>query len=237
MSYLETINAKKSDATIKAQSQSELDTLIAQLKEVQLASLMNNKTSVVLADSTDFGEKMQELGDKITTVIDEFRNDNKNADKIEAIALEQQKLATYTAKVNRESAADFKATIGNLVKAVQAIKIPEVKIPEVKIPEVKQPAPIVNVPVNDFSPITRAIESLKEEKGIDLDDFKAHDITDSGDNQYIGFVAPTGVWYIIENQTKNNRLRYVFGKKGYTKAFSQAPTYQYELLSEAINAL
>lgn len=240
MSYLETINAKKANASTQASAQSTLDSLIQQLKEVQLASLMTgSKSTVVLADSTDFGEKMKELGDKITDSLETYRKDTKNADKIAEIAQEYQKLAVYNVKAQNEQSKEVKKALDNVSKALASIKMPE--MPQVKIPEFPKltiPAPVVNMPKNDFSPIERAIEGLKEEKGLDLDDFKAHDINNlDKDTQYIGFLNPNGQWYIIENKIRENSIRYVFGKSGYAKAFKKAPTYQYELLSEAVNAL
>src|ERR1700751_355345 len=49
---------------------SDIDSVIRQLKEVQLASLLGaNKPSVVLTDQTDLGDRMTALGDKITETI------------------------------------------------------------------------------------------------------------------------------------------------------------------------
>jgi hypothetical protein len=240
MSYLDKINEKKTTASTKADAQQTVDSLIGQLKEVQLATLMgNSKSTVVLADSTDFGDKMAELGDKIMAMLEAFKEDTTNVDKIATLVDDYKKLATYNVKAAREQSDDIKVTLNKLVKSIESIKIPETKIPEVKIPAFpKIPTPIVNVPKNDFSPIERAIESLKEEKGLDLDDYKAHDINNlDKDTQYIGFLNPDGQWYIIENRVKENTIRYVFGKSDYKKAFKKAPTYQYELLSEAVNAL
>lgn len=235
MSYLDDINTKKSLASAQKSARDDLDALITQLKEVQLSSLMNgNKSSVILADSTDFGEKMEELGEKIMKAIDLFRNDTKNADKVADVADQCQKLIAYNVKASREQATEIKTTLKGLIKALESIQLE--KFP--KLPEFpKIPAPIVNVPANDFTPIKEAIESLKEEKGIDLDGYKAHDILNGEDKQYIGFVAPSGAWYIIENKIKENSLRYVFGTTDYTKSFKDAPMYQYSLLSEAVNAL
>lgn len=241
MSYLETINEKKSSASTQASAQSTLDSLIQQLKEVQLASLMaGSKSTVVLADSTDFGEKMKELGDNITSSLETYRKDTKNADKIAAIADDYKKLALYNVKAQNEQSKEMKQVFESLIKSFESIKIPE--MPQVKIPAMPKmpsiPAPIVNIPKNDFSPIADAISNLKEDKGLDLDEYKAHDINNSDkDTQYIGFLNPSGQWYIIENKVKENSIRYVFGKADYSTAFKKAPTYQYELLSEAVNAL
>jgi len=75
-----------------------------------------------------------------------------------------------------------------------------------------------------------------EAKGIDLDDYKAHDIDNTDPNiQYIGFVNESGAWYIMENNSLENSLRYKFGKNRYSTAWPKAATFGYRILSEAVN--
>jgi len=75
-----------------------------------------------------------------------------------------------------------------------------------------------------------------EAEGVDLDDFKAHDIDDTDPNiQYIGFVNESGNWYIMENNSLENSLRYKFGKSRYSAAWPKAATFGYRILSEAVN--
>lgn len=75
--------------------------------------------------------------------------------------------------------------------------------------------------------------STPEAKGIDLDEYRAQDINNTDPNtQYVGFVNSDGGWYIIENS--GDALRYVFGKRGYAKAFKDAPKLNYRLYSEAV---
>ena len=125
-------------------------------------------------------------------------------------------------KMQDRQAKDSKESIQSLI---ENFKLPELK-------PIVIPAPIVKS--QDLSPITEAIESLRE-TGIDLTSYKACDIKTDDDTQYIGFQSPNGSWYIIES--KRDKLRYVFGRDNYAKAFIKAPTFKYELLSEAINAL
>jgi hypothetical protein len=111
-------------------------------------------------------------------------------------------------------------------------------------PVVNVPTPKVTVqaPKTDLTPLIDILkqqntEDESEEK-LDLDDYRAQDIDNTNpDMQYVGFVNPAGNWYIIENDVKGNRMRYVFGTLNYSEAFAQASMYTYSLLNEAINAL
>lgn len=134
------------------------------------------------------------------------------------------------------------AVIQALQGVISALNKPEKELPA---PVVTVEAPQVTVQERkiDFSPVIKAIESLKQaetkedDDTIDLDDYKASDIKDSGKNlQYIGFIHPSGAWYIIENNIKDNSMRYLFGTADYTKHFENAAGYQYSLLDEAMNA-
>jgi len=77
--------------------------------------------------------------------------------------------------------------------------------------------------------------STPEAEGIDLDDYRAHDIDNTDPNiQYIGFVDESGAWYIMENNSLENSLRYKFGKGKYQTAWPKAATFGYLILSEAV---
>lgn len=197
----------------------------------------------VIKERKDKASADKATRDGLIAVAKELKTPQKvviDTSELKSVTEELKDMATYDAKASREDAETLRKGLESIVDAVNNIKIPElpkqrpIPAPIVNVPA--QVAPVVNVPKADFSPITQAIEGLKEEKGIDLDCYRAHDLKD-GDTQYIGFLNPEGDWYIIENDVKNNSLRYVFGHGGYTQAFSKAASYKYELLSEAINAL
>lgn len=222
MTYLDIIKEKKTALA----SRGNIDEIISQLKEIQRASLINKGGStVVLTDGTDMGKKMSELGDKIESVLNEFKNDSKSkySEELQKITSEIRNLATYNVKVNKEQAENISTILGNVIKAFEKIKMPT-------IPDIK---PVVNVPKNDFSPIAKAIESLKVEK-TDISDYMAHDLMERDGIQYVGFVNPSGSWMIIENDINVNKMRYVFGNGNYEDAFKKAGSYQYTILSEAI---
>lgn len=196
-----------------------------------------------IRERKDKATAKKDAQDGVNAIVNQLKTPQKvtvDTSNLESATEELKKFTVYNAKAARQEADALKKGMENIVTAVNNIKIPEIPeqkpipAPIVNVP--KQPAPIVNVPQADFSPITEAIAGLKEEKGIDLDCYRAHDLKD-GDIQYIGFLNPDGDWYIIENDVKKNALRYVFGTGNYTQAFKKAASYKYELLSEAINAI
>lgn len=127
-------------------------------------------------------------------------------------------------------------------------------------PVINTPAPVVEITEKsiDFTPFQNMIrdallhrpeivvstpEVIEADEVVvvpdrfDLSRYRAQDLRDSGDSlQYIGFINPEGCWYIIENNISNNSMRYVFGSKAYTKHFKNAASWEYRILSEAIDA-
>jgi hypothetical protein len=104
------------------------------------------------------------------------------------------------------------------------------------IQTIELPAAVV-----DFTPLQNTIKEHfpvpeAEDKRLDLSCYRAQDIIEDENKQYVGFLNTDGDWYIIENDIKGNSMRYVFGTKNYAKAFKKAATYQYKLLNEAIDA-
>lgn len=242
MNPLEQIGQKRQE--FKAQADKKLDTdgLLNALKEVQIAAYLGgqNKPPVILADSTDLGERLAELGEKITRVLEEFKSDTTATDRLNQISDDFKRVVLSVTKLSSDQSDKVQRELGQISKDIRAIKMPELpKMPDIPVPVVK-----IQERKLDLSPLERAIREsapktadLPPEK-LDMDSFRAQDIASPDSNtQYIGFLNPAGEWYIIENKIKDNTLRYVFGKGGYSKAFAKAGTYQYELLSEAVNAL
>lgn len=251
MNYLDSVKEKRLAAqddqkhsTSRADAKGTLDSLINQLKEVQLAALLGGqqKPQVILADSTDLGERMSEISKQIGELLKtnsdllSTAKKPKSTDELSALKALKSSVDSFisTSKTDSKSGTDtLTKALASLEKAIKGIDVsPVVNIPETKL----------TVPKVDLKPLQKTLESHfaqpMPESGTKLDDFKAHDIRDSGkDTQYIGFLHPSSAWYIIENRVKDNSLRYVFGKGDYAKAFQSAGQYQYQLLDEAINAL
>lgn len=172
------------------------------------------------AQTTLLVEKLSKLINYPSVTIDSKDFNNKLSKLVEYV----DKMTSNAIKIQDKQSKDTEQSLKYLT---DNFKIPELK-------PIVVPAPIVNVESQDLTSITMAIDSLKD-SGIDLSNYRACDIRNEDDTQYIGFENQDGKWYIIES--KRNKLRYIFGNDNYAKAFIKAPSFKYELLSEAINAL
>jgi hypothetical protein len=150
---------------------------------------------------------------------------------------------TRLSELESKSYDQLKKLNQELIQAVKAIDTSP--IVTVEAPVVDIPAPIVHVEAQkapivtnkvDLSPLQATLQELlaPKEVKIDLSRYRAQDIKESGDKQYVGFVNPEGDWYIIENDMTKNRLRYLFGSSGYAKHFKNASSYVYKLLDKAV---
>lgn len=224
------------EATQPLAKTTDIDSLIKQVKEVQLAAMLGaSKPSVVLTDQTDLGERITALGQKIADTVSKL--DTSKADTQQLAAIKELKTAfdSFTKTLASNNKSDTTADKA-LLTAIKAINVsPIVNVPQPKV--------TVEAQKIDFSPFIDAlnnrdnIESSPDES-LDLSCYRAQDIDNTNpDMQYIGFVNPEGNWYIIENNIKGNSFRYVFGSNGYQKAFSKAASYEYSLLNEAVNAI
>jgi mannose/fructose/N-acetylgalactosamine-specific phosphotransferase system component IIB len=215
----------------------DIDKLINHLKEVQLASLMsghnqnNAQPAQILSDSALYvGDSIEQLGKKI---MDKLDSDTSGSDN--SVLLQQLKSALDEFNSARQGDnSEVTKALQKVSKAVDGIDVQPVV--NVQPPKVTVKAPIVDLqPLQDT--FEKYLSSDSDESTVDLNCFRAQDLTNDGNLQYIGFVHPNGNWYIIENHTKQNKLRYVFGKQDYQKAFADAASYEYATLDEAVHAL
>lgn len=217
----------------------DIDSLIQQVKEVQLAALLGNeqKPQTIIINQNDLIKKMDDVSDQLQTSIQSLNNSKHDAQEItelKSLYLALTQLKTAITSSNGDLKEVVTKLITELTQTVHALEIkPVVNVP---VPQVT-----VDIPEVDLKPLQDTLEGYFKapeiEHGIDLECYRAQDISESGDMQYVGFVNPDGSWYIIENDMKANSIRYVFGNKGYAKAFKKASSYQYFLLNEAIDAL
>ncbi len=228
---------QKTDATLENIATSgNIDELIKQVKEVQLASLLGgNKPTVILTDQTDLGDKMVELGNKVSETIRGLDSSSVDNEQLTAIKSLSRALDVYT-KAQSKDASAIQASLAAVESAIRSIDIaPVINLPEPKV--TLKETKIDLTPLKDTIREVFVPPSVPEQK-LDLSRYKAQDIDNSvTDKQYIGFVNPEGDWYIIENDVPGNKLRYVFGESGYAAAFAQASSYEYNLLNEATDAL
>lgn len=212
-------------------SKDDLDSLIKQMKEATLASYMGgNKSSVILADSTDLGDRVEELGDKITTAIDAIKEDNSNTEAVDKLVDEFKSVVTrVTESINAQQTALSKAfdTFGKILGGIEFS-------PQISVAPTK-----VSVPKVDLSEIGEAIASLKveEKEEFSLKCYMAQDLQTDGTFQYVGMVNPEGNWCIIENDMEAEALRFVLGDKNYKTAWKNYNNHQFMLYDEAVNAV
>jgi hypothetical protein len=216
-------------------SKDDMDTIIRQLKELHLTNLLEaNKPNQAPVLYSDLGDKIEQLITKFETSFKQLDTSDNDAEEIKQLQALNTALKEFMAAYRADSTADTKADKALLaaVKAINIKPVVNVPVPKITVPEAKV----------DLSPLQAILEryfSEEESEGkVELDDFRAQDIDNTNpDMQYVGFVAPNGNWYIIENDVKGNRMRYIFGSSGYEEAFTKASMYTYSLLNEAIHAL
>lgn len=215
----------------------DIATITQELRQLQLDTLMsaqqtsnNAKPSVILTDQTDLGDKINELTTKLVDAIKALDDSDQDAKEIQELKGVVSSLTQLKKSIDSGN-SDLKKSIDTLNKSIKSLEMrPIVNLPEVKIPKV------------DLSPIQDVLEHYfteeESEEEINLDNYRAQDIDNTNpDIQYIGFLNPSGNWYIIENDVFGNRMRYLFGDDDYIEAFSTASLHMYFLLNEAINAL
>lgn len=213
-------------------SKQDIDGVIAQLKEVQLASLLGGqqKPSVVLADSTDLGDRMAEIGGQIGSLAKVLTSKQDQKDiqevgkKLDSIAKELKTL---------DVAGALESGLDKIREAIAGIELsPVVKVPAPKV--------TVEAPNVDLSGVERAVESLQQEPDttVTLAKFVAQDIdNDNSGFQYVGMQNNEGEWCFIENDLQDEKLRYAFGKDNYAKAWAKHNSIEYRLFSEATRAI
>ena len=236
--YRDTVALKRQQAAQTAKEQSELGAMLAELKKMQMASLMGSqgKSTVILTDQTDLGDKIHELTERLTTAVKDTDTTTTSKEQVAALkeVLGGVKALKQAIDITRSAANSDSSEI---IAALKALKLSTV----VNVPDQKAPTVTVRERAIDFGPVIAAIRETRTDDEVsatsaDLDCYRAQDITDSGNTQYIGFVNPSGDWYIIENDITGNKMRYVFGSGNYAQAFSQAPQWDYKLLNEAYSA-
>lgn len=236
--YLESVNEKKQAQAVANKEQNELATMVRQLMRVQAASLAGSqgKSTVILTDQTDLGDKLKEGLKGLESAVSAIDPKDLNQSQLETLrevktVLDSVKFFLQVSNQNAEKQNK------DIISAIRSLEMsPVVNLPEPKV--------TVNPNKIDFSPIVDALVDNKQEivfpsavvDRFDLSRYKAHDIKETDNCQYVGFVNPESDWYIVENDLNSNRMRYVFGSGGYSKHFASASTFKYQIIDKAINA-
>lgn len=227
MSYLDEVNEKRKNQSANTQT-------ALMIKAMQAGQ----KPSIILTDSTDLGEHISQLGDKIIDVLEAVKDDKSTKDQIDRINDMTGEFRSLVASVQieQESQADrIVAALNDLKRTVTSQKPVIVPAPAVSFSERDVD---LNPLVDAISRLEKLMTPKKQKKSLELSSFRAHDLADSPDNlQYIGFQDTSGNWYIMQHDPENNRDRYYFGTGDYELAWDDKFSHDYKTLSEAIRAL
>jgi hypothetical protein len=141
----------------------DIDAVINQLKEVQLASLLSgqNKPSIVLADSTDLGDRVESLGSQITQAIAEFKNDKSQTQTLTSLANEYKAMFKALEQATTKQADNLNKAISSLETSFNSKDFN---------PSIKVAPPKVEIPPADNKALTTALSNLESAvKSIKLD--------------------------------------------------------------------
>lgn len=206
----------------KRQSQAALQ------RDNAILAMMGSKPSVILTDSTDLGEHIAELGDKIIGVMEAVRADKSTKEQLNMLSAEFKTLQDLARRSSKEHTDRMIGAIDQLIAAISKEKTVTVPAPRVSLTERDI----------DFSPLLEKLEEIVTPDAYDLSKYKAHDLNDGPDKmQYIGFLDSTGKWYILRHDPITNSDRFYFGKEPYEQAWDEKYSLDYATLGEAIDAI
>lgn len=209
--YQETIDVKRQAAATLVKERHDRE----ELARTVIDGITDKGVKVIAElDASKLSEEQQKSLDQLRSVISQLQDSEKTAND------------------------GLKSLVQELIASVKALEVaPKVSVdaPVVNIPAQKAPQVTVDVDLDPLEAVLRELLTPADTKP-DLSRYRAQDLKEQGDIQYVGFVNPEGNWYIIENDTKKNQMRYLFGAKGYAKHFRNAGQYVYKLMNEAINA-
>lgn len=230
--YIERLKASRQSSAQSTKEQREQAAMFAELKKMQMASLMGSqgKSTVILTDQTDLGDKVKELTAKTVAAIQGLDLTVASNKQLQAIKELRGDIVSVEQAVRRYETAIERQTV-QLVAAINKLELS---------PHITVPTPQVTVKESaiNLKPLETAINSLKVTKTINLSDYRAHDIADTADGkQHVGFMALDGTWYIMESDDASNTLRYYFGAGGYAEAWNYRSGHTYTTLSEAARGL
>lgn len=238
MDYRETVQQKRANSAQSTKEQNELASMVREMRQITAAALAGSagKSTVILTDQTDLGDKISELATKFENALQGIDGTELSKHQILEIKKVGEAIKGLSGSVFQSTQSSEKQT-KEIISAIRGLDMS---------PNITVPTPKVTVESNkiDFTALENAISNLKTEvvfpepiiDRFDLSRYRAQDIKETEDKQYVGFVNPEGCWYIIENDLRANRMRYVFGESGYSKHFAQASTWKYQILDKAINA-
>lgn len=124
---------------------------------------------------------------------------------------EPEKLAPHFAKLG-----------DRLTKALTDQKQPIIQSPEVKITEKTVDMANIERLLADLISLNQPTDKPAISTSTDYSKCRACDLDNApGGTQYIGFIDQTGKWYIMQNDTENNTIRYHYGTGDYEAAWNE----------------
>lgn len=202
----------------------------AQSHDQLLRALGTQKPSVILTDSTDLGEHIAALGEKIIHVMQMVQADKSTKEQIDRFGAEFKTLADLARKTTREQSEMVREALNELKDIIRQQKPIVVPAPRVSLQE----------KAVDFNPVLEKLDALmpKQVSTFNMASYRAHDLDNAPDNmQYIGFENEDGDWYIMRHNATDNRDRFYFGSEDYATAWDERISHEYKTLSEARRAL
>jgi len=243
----EIINQKRQQSADKKQKGQEIDDMGSVFARKLRDELMMLGSPAVMSSPDAFTERIGKLNEVLSEAIEDVNNGTSTIEDVFTKAMTAYKaLAEKQAKDTAQQSNDVAKSLSETVKLLKTIKTSPVTLAG-KPFDTASLERSIKTSLNAYgatvqSSIQAFIQSqaredvaVEQTDTIDLASYKAHDLKDDGDLQYVGFVNPNGGWYIIENQVRENKMRYIFGSGGYDKAFSNAASWNYKILSEATN--
>lgn len=219
MNFVDEVSNKRQAQADKQQSNRILEAALA---------TKNQKPSIILTDSTDLGEHIAELGQKIIEVMNTVRADKSTKEQIDRLASDFKDLTEIAQQTAEEHTDKVCEAIDELRRAVAQQK------------PVVVPAPNVNLKERDvdFSPLVKELKTIltpkTDKKQLNLSDYRAIDLDNTPDGmQYVGFQNSSGGWYILQNDDQNNKIRYYFGKGDYATGWDERISHDYSTLNDA----
>lgn len=168
-------NAKNRTTTQKVKVENDdlakkgdIDAVIAQLKEVQLASLMsgsgNGKTSVILTDSTDLGDRISYLGEEICSAMEKMKADTGSKDLAKILTSQYKQLVTSFSKALSDQSKTLSTAISRVESTIESKEFnPSINV-EAPVVQERQETEIDLSPVREsLDRVEKAVKSIKVE--------------------------------------------------------------------------
>lgn len=150
---IETSNTAIADAMGDLAKGEDIDEVIKELKQAQLASYLssaNKKSDIILADSTSLGEAVAGLGEKLDALAKNLQSEKADKELIKTVKEEMAKVVTA---LNRDTDSEMIDAINGLRPLLEGLEInPVINVPE----------PVINldIPKLDLKPLSTDIKSV-----------------------------------------------------------------------------